>query len=330
MELPLLVGGATTSRQHTAVRVAPEYTNPTIHVLDASRVAGVVGQLLDPTRREELDRSNRVDQDRLRALHAERERKPLLPIRAARERRAGIVWHAEELVAPSFTGSRLVAPTIAELRRYIDWTFFLHAWELKGRVPGDPRRSGAWACRPRARSRSRRRSSIGSRATAGCGPRVSMGSGPRSHRATTSCSKADVRFPMLRQQADHGDSRPNRSLADFVAPEETGLTRSCWSIRNLGSWRRGGCGGVRARRRRLQLDHGEGACRQARRGRRRVAARADATRVVRPGRAALGRGAQSASASRGSGPRSGTPPARITPRSHVSSPCWRPAGSAWS
>ena len=86
LELPLLIGGATTSRQHAAVRIAPEYAQPTVHVLDASRVIGVVSALLDPTRRSELDSQNRVEQDRLRALHAERERRPLLPLRAARER----------------------------------------------------------------------------------------------------------------------------------------------------------------------------------------------------------------------------------------------------
>jgi 5-methyltetrahydrofolate--homocysteine methyltransferase len=93
MQLPLLVGGATTSRQHTAVRVAPEYTQPTIHVLDASRVIGVVGALLDAQRRSVLDAENRAEQDRLRALHAERERRPLLPIRAARDRRTPIAWN---------------------------------------------------------------------------------------------------------------------------------------------------------------------------------------------------------------------------------------------
>ena len=135
MQLPLLVGGATTSRQHTAVRIAPEYTQPTVHVLDASRVIGVVGSLLEPERRAALDAENRVEQERLRALHAERERRPLLPIRAARERRTPIGWHADDLAAPEFTGTRLVEPSLAELRPYIDWTFFFHAWDMKGRYP---------------------------------------------------------------------------------------------------------------------------------------------------------------------------------------------------
>src|SRR5204863_5252035 len=80
VELPLLIGGATTSRQHTAVRIAPEYSRETVHVLDASRVVRVVSDLLDSGRRELLDRENRADQERLRGLHAEKERKPLLPL----------------------------------------------------------------------------------------------------------------------------------------------------------------------------------------------------------------------------------------------------------
>src|SRR5437763_2336151 len=133
LELPLLIGGATTSKQHTAVRIAPEYSQPTVHVLDASRVAGVVSNLLDPARRLELDRENRELQERLREQHAERDRKPLLPIEAARANRLRVSF--EELPTPPFTGVRLVEPDLATLCGYVDWQFFFHAWELKGRFP---------------------------------------------------------------------------------------------------------------------------------------------------------------------------------------------------
>src|SRR5438046_341095 len=135
LDLPLLIGGATTSRQHTAVRIAPAYSQPTVHVIDASRVVGVVSSLLDDDRKEQLDDENRQLQDRLRAQHAERERVPLLPYRKAVERRTPIEWRAEDLPAPSFTGPRIVEPSIAEIRPFIDWTFFFTAWELKGRYP---------------------------------------------------------------------------------------------------------------------------------------------------------------------------------------------------
>src|SRR6476660_4242257 len=119
LELPLLIGGATTSKQHTAVRIAPEYGQPTVHVLDASRVVGVVGDLLDGGRRELLDVENRADQERLRALHAEKGRKPLLPLRQARAQRTPIDWHADDLAVPPFTGVRAVEEEIAILREYV-------------------------------------------------------------------------------------------------------------------------------------------------------------------------------------------------------------------
>src|SRR5205085_11142174 len=90
IELPLMEGGATTSRQHTAVKIAPEYTNETVHVLDASRVVDVVSALIDPKRRRALDAENRELQERLRIQHAEKIRKPLLSLEAARANRAKV------------------------------------------------------------------------------------------------------------------------------------------------------------------------------------------------------------------------------------------------
>ncbi|HSJ50849.1 MAG TPA: methionine synthase, partial [Actinomycetota bacterium] len=222
LDLPLLIGGATTSRQHTAVRIAPEYTPPVVHVLDASRVVGVVSDLLDPERREKLDRENRQEQDRLRRLHAERESQPLLPYRVAVERRAPITWRAEDLAAPPFTGSRVVDADLATLRDYIDWTFFFTAWELKGRFPQileHPRHGSAarelYDHANELLDSIVRDGSLTARGVYGYWRAWSEGD--------------DVvledrrRFPMLRQQADHGDDRPSRSLADFVAPADTGL-----------------------------------------------------------------------------------------------------------
>src|SRR5206468_3092446 len=129
LDLPLLIGGATTSKQHTAVRIAPEYGQPTVHVLDASRVVGVVSDLLDSGRRQELDRENRALQERLREQHAERDRKPLLPIAEARANAERVDF--EDLPPPAFTGVRTVEPELGLLREYVDWQFFFHAWELK-------------------------------------------------------------------------------------------------------------------------------------------------------------------------------------------------------
>jgi 5-methyltetrahydrofolate--homocysteine methyltransferase len=222
LDLPLLIGGATTSRQHTAVRIAPEYGQPVVHVVDASRVVGVVSDLLDPDRRSKLDHVNREDQERLRQLHAEREAQPLLPYRVATERRTPIVWRQQDLPEPAFTGARVVEPELAELRPYIDWTFFFTAWELKGRYPqilDHPRHGEA------ARELFEAANDLLDRIIAdrSLSARGVYGFWPASAEGDDMVLSDGTRFPMLRQQADHGDDRPSRSLADYVAPAETGL-----------------------------------------------------------------------------------------------------------
>ena len=222
LDLPLLIGGATTSRQHTAVRIAPEYGQPVVHVIDASRVVGVVSDLLDPERRSKLDHVNRDDQERLRLLHAEREAQPLLPHRIATERRTPIVWRREDLPEPAFTGARVIEPDLAELRPYIDWTFFFTAWELKGRYPQilDHPRHGE-AARELFEAANELLDTIvtdGSLSARGV-----YGFWPASAEGDDILLTDEHRFPMLRQQADHGDDRPSRSLADYIAPADTGL-----------------------------------------------------------------------------------------------------------
>jgi 5-methyltetrahydrofolate--homocysteine methyltransferase len=218
LTLPLLIGGATTSRQHTAVKVAPEFSQPTVHVLDASRVAGVVANLLDSNGgRAHFDQANRAEQERLRALHAEKERKPLLALGAARANRTPIDWRPEDVTAPSFTGTRWLEPSVAELRPYIDWQFFFHAWDLKGRFP-------AILELPAARELYDDANALLTEIADGdlLEPRGVYGFWPA--RAEGDDILLDgVRLPMLRQQADFGDSRPNRSLADYVVPSEADL-----------------------------------------------------------------------------------------------------------
>ena len=222
LDLPLLIGGATTSRQHTAVRIAPAYTPPVVHVLDASRVVGVVSDLLDPARRDKLDRENRLEQERLRRLHAEREQQPLLPLRVARERRTPIEWRPEDLPTPPFEGTRLVEADLATLRGYIDWTFFFTAWELKGRYPQilDHPRHGAAARELFENAAALLDRIVDERSITA---RAVYGYWAARAEGDDLALDAGTRFPMLRQQADLGDDRPNRSLADFVAPAETGL-----------------------------------------------------------------------------------------------------------
>ena len=211
LDLPLLIGGATTSKQHTAVRIAPAYSQPTVYVLDASRVVATVSSLLDPARAGEFDRENRKLQDRLREQHAERDRKPLIPIAAARGNCHRVSF--DDLAPPPFTGTRLVEPDLVTLGAFIDWQFFFHAWELKGKFPQILER-------PEARE-------LYDDALALLGEII--GDGLLSARGVYGFwpARADgddvvledgTRFCFLRQQSDYRDERPNRSLADYVAP----------------------------------------------------------------------------------------------------------------
>jgi 5-methyltetrahydrofolate--homocysteine methyltransferase len=212
LNLPLLIGGATTSRQHTAVRIAPAYSQPVVHVLDASRVVRVVSDLLDVERRERLDVENRTDQERLRELHAEKERKPLLPLDQARENRHGVSF--DDLPVPEFTGRSIIEPGLATLREYIDWQFFFRAWELKGKFPAileEPAARELYDDARRLLDRIVEEQLLEARGVFGFWPAAAAGDDVVLDEGT--------RFCFLRQQSDYGDSRPNRSLADYVAPE---------------------------------------------------------------------------------------------------------------
>jgi 5-methyltetrahydrofolate--homocysteine methyltransferase len=222
IELPLLIGGATTSRQHTAVRIAPAYTQPVVHVIDASRVVGVVSSLLDPERKRTLDAENRELQAKLRAQHEEREKTPLLPYRIARERRTPVDWFADDVPAPPFLGARTVEPPLEELRAFIDWTFFFAAWELKGSYPQilDHTTYGAHA-RELKRDADELLDEIVEAGSLQA--RGSYGFWRANSEGDDIVLANGVTLPMLRQQADRGPGESNRSLADFIAPMETGL-----------------------------------------------------------------------------------------------------------
>ncbi|HEX7777783.1 MAG TPA: dihydropteroate synthase, partial [Vicinamibacterales bacterium] len=132
---PLLIGGATTSRQHTAVKIAPEYQQPTVHVLDASRAVDVVSNLLSDRQREGFAAAVRTEQASLREKYGAKREKTLLTLAEARANHLKTDWDSLELPVPWFLGRRTVEPALAELVPFIDWTFFFSAWELKGRFP---------------------------------------------------------------------------------------------------------------------------------------------------------------------------------------------------
>jgi 5-methyltetrahydrofolate--homocysteine methyltransferase len=211
LSFPLLIGGATTSRQHTAVRIAPAYDQPTVHVLDASRVVGVVSDLLDPVRSAELARVNGADQERLRTEHAEKQRRPMLPLWQAQSNRERVSF--DELAVPSFTGTRVAKPSLRRLRELIDWQFFFAAWELKGKFP-------AILDQPAARDLFDDATTLLDEIISGdlLQAHGVYGFWPAHADGDDIVIDGGPVFPMLRQQAFWSDSRPNRCLADYVAP----------------------------------------------------------------------------------------------------------------
>ncbi|GAA3005563.1 methionine synthase [Actinokineospora diospyrosa] len=208
LKLPVLIGGATTSRQHTAVRIAPAYDGTTVHVLDASRVVGVVSDLMDTTRSDLLDTRNRAEQATLREQHENRHAKPLLSIAEARSNRELVDF--ADLPTPAFTGAREVTPDLAELRAMVDWQFLFLAWELKGKYP-------AILDQPVARElfddAQAMLDEIGHRFRF----RGAYGFWPASSDGDDLLVDG-VRFPMLRQQTQKPENRANRCLSDYVAP----------------------------------------------------------------------------------------------------------------
>ncbi len=228
--VPLLIGGATTSRAHTAVKIAPHYPHAVIHVLDASRAVTVAGQLKDPKTRERYVEENRREQERLREQHRAADAgRPLLAIEEARRRKTPIDWSAYEPPRPSFLGVRAFdAYPLAEVVPYVDWSPFFHTWELKGTYPRifeNP----TWGARAREvfddaqrlLDRIVRERRLVAQAVMGFFPANAEGddivvwADEARHRAV-----ATVRT--LRQQTAKPEGQPEQALSDFVAPVESG------------------------------------------------------------------------------------------------------------
>ena len=223
MKLPLLIGGATTSKPHTAVKIAPEYGQPVVHVVDASRAVDVVSSLLNPARRSAFERANRVAQDRVREQHGAVRRRPLLTWEAAKANRLTLDWRPDVIATPSFTGSRVLDDVrLEDVVPFIDWTFFFSAWELKGRFPGILEHAQYGAA---ARELYEHAQTLLDRIVR---ERLLTLRGVYGFWQANTLGEDIVVFPqtafnMLRQQEEIGDGKPNRSLADFIAPVETGI-----------------------------------------------------------------------------------------------------------
>ena len=230
LEMPLLIGGATTSRAHTAVKIAPGYQGSTVHVLDASRVVNVVSSLLSPERREKFDEKNWSEQEKSRRLFAHRQNRKLISLDMARENGVPIAWKAEDVPKPEFRGRRVVDDvSLEEIAAYIDWTFFFSAWDLKGKFPKifEHERYGAAARELYDNGRALLDRIISEHLLT---PRAAYGFWPANRVGDDivvwnddAREKEQLRFSMLRQQSAKPSEQPYFCLADFVAPLGTGL-----------------------------------------------------------------------------------------------------------
>jgi 5-methyltetrahydrofolate--homocysteine methyltransferase len=227
--LPLLIGGATTSRQHTAVKIAPEYNRCVVHVLDASRAVDVVSNLLGDGR-SAFDAANRASQAEIRQSYAARRQKPLLTYEQAYANRLKTDWDEHVIASPWFVGRRYLDDVpLEEIAKFIDWTFFFSAWELKGRFPAilEHPEYGAPARELYEHAQSLLRRIMDEKLLHAKGvyafwPANSVGDDIIVYK-DDSLREELARFPMLRQQEEIADGRPNRSLADFIAPRESGV-----------------------------------------------------------------------------------------------------------
>jgi len=239
--LPLLIGGATTSKAHTAVKIAPGYSQPVVHVLDASRAVGVVGSLINPRLKPAFIQSIRADYDKLRIHHGEQKAKPLLSIEEARKRRTPIDWRPGDIAKPSFTGLRILttddAPrptlhvprlTLSDLVPFIDWSPFFHTWELRGRYPAILENSEAKKLFADAQALLKEIVTsrlLTARAAYGLFPANAVGDDVELY-TDESRTQVLTTFHFLRQQMEKPAGQFNHCLADFVSPKAAPLSTS--------------------------------------------------------------------------------------------------------
>jgi 5-methyltetrahydrofolate--homocysteine methyltransferase len=228
--LPLLIGGATTSPVHTAVKIAPQYDLPVAYVPDASRAAGVISKLLNPASKEKAAQELLKEHERRRKAYQDRNReRKLLSIKDARANRTPIEWKNCTLEKPAFLGLREYAVEVETLIEYIDWTPFFYTWEMKGRYPKiltDPK-LGEEASKLFEDAQSLLKDIVQNRRFQ---PKAVIGFFPANSEGDdiliyTDESRKEIQttFHTLRQQTAKADDKPNQALSDFVAPKDSGL-----------------------------------------------------------------------------------------------------------
>jgi 5-methyltetrahydrofolate--homocysteine methyltransferase len=228
-KVPLLIGGATTSRAHTAIKIAPHYSEPVVYILDASRAVPATTSLLSVDGKSEFVKQHRAEYEAVRKAHAA-PRQQVVSIETARSRRTPIQWRAEDIPTPPHTGVRVLHDfPLATLREFIDWSPFFHTWELKGIYPRilEDERQGAQARllfqeANTLLDRIIEEKLLTANGVYGFFPANAIGDDIELYTDPTRGNTFE-RLHFLRQQANREGSEPCRSLADFIAPKDTGL-----------------------------------------------------------------------------------------------------------
>jgi 5-methyltetrahydrofolate--homocysteine methyltransferase len=238
LKTPLLIGGATTSKAHTAVKIAPGYSNPVIHVLDASRAVGVVSSLLNPALKSAFIQSTRAEYDKVRAHHGEQRAAPLLSLEEARKRRTPIDWQATPIAVPETAGLQVLASdkktpagkanvhhfNLEDLVPFIDWSPFFHTWEMRGRYPSILENVEAKKLFDDAQALLENIVTgklLTARAVYGFYPANSVGDDVELY-TDDSRSSVLTTFHFLRQQMNKPADQFNHCLADYIAPKAAG------------------------------------------------------------------------------------------------------------
>ncbi|RAU98375.1 methionine synthase [Mycobacterium colombiense] len=234
LEIPLLIGGATTSRAHTAVKISPRRSGPVVWVKDASRSVPVAAALLDPKQRGPLLEATEKDYASLRERHAQKNERPTLTLEKARANRTPIDWDGYTPPVPAIgTGVREFQDyDLAELREYIDWQPFFNAWEMKGRFPDILNNPASGEAARKLYDDAQemldtliKEKWLTANGVIGFFPANAVGSGVEDIEVYTDDTRTEVLTTLhnLRQQGEHREGIPNRSLSDYVAPKDTGL-----------------------------------------------------------------------------------------------------------
>jgi 5-methyltetrahydrofolate--homocysteine methyltransferase len=249
--LPLLIGGATTSRAHTAVKIAPHYQQSVVHVLDASRAVGVVSSLLNADSKLKFDEKTRADYEKLREEHSSKTRdKKMLTLEEARANAPVLSWSDYEPPIPEFSGVRIYSTsafgvprdaehggrdahptqiTLADLVRFIDWSPFFHTWELRGRYPAifddavvGQQAQELFADAQKLLAQIVKDHSLKARGVYALWPANAVGDDVEIY-SDESRTNVIATFHFLRQQMQKPSGQPNFCLADFIAPKESGV-----------------------------------------------------------------------------------------------------------